>query len=355
MLVPVTCDRRHQGWSHWSTSKAKTNTKPRTPERKSSSSSSDDDSLDKTSGPEPADKTVPTSKPAGKQQDPIELQKTFERFVIKEVGGVETHPDSPNETPLSITALTDSSTSTREFITQRSIAIQTVDCDYSKPLWCHRQCCIDKDIRVNPERQLNVPPGPDPNPPISTNDPRSSGLDSQKAVSEEFIPPNLIPVSDPGGTATDEPDNVNLVRQPTDRVLNASSNAVAIPDPKGNTVEPPSPIVAGNHAGSPTAGPHTAQHSESSKEETAPVLDMSSHSDTSLLDYIDSEYESVKQRNLDMYNAKRDDRASSEQERRIAALEANYERVVKRKTTLAKFVNWKLSNAGSTILTRETR
>ena len=316
-----------------STSTAKGKTKSLSPVRNTSSSSSDDASPVKSTEVLPLAKSATSNELPGKQQNPVELQKTFESFVIKEVCGVESNTPDPNDRPVSITALIDSSTSTREHNTHRSIGTQTVISGENETGPCQRKCCTDNLPQTSPEPPQVELSRPGANPITSTDKSSTSELYIRAPEVEGKNPHNSQPVNEIATTPDKSASSAQLELTIAANSCNSDIISDTV-DPERNAEVPPKSPPAEKQVdktpGQSTEPPSSDSNDDKSSPNSDPALDTTSHSDTSLLDYIDSEYESVKKRNLDMYTNKREDRAGSEQERRISILEANYDKVIKR-------------------------
>ena len=178
--------------------------------------------------------------------DPVSIQKEFERFVIREVCGSDTQNLPPDNIPVSVTKLTETGTSTRDLVSTRTFAATQTD---ESSFGNNANNDLGSDLRVLAEtynkadnRELSPTPAPVNTSPTHDNAdvsaPHTSAAIDTSVVRTESDNPLEVCVNPESSTPTVRTDNVN----------------------KANS--------------------------------TASV-----HSDTSLLEYIDSEYESIKNMN----------------------------------------------------------
>ena len=359
------------------TPKTKSTKKRRTAERNISSSSSEDCTID--------DPATVSNKP-DKQQDPVEIQKTFERFVIKEVCGAEIDPSSANDDiAVSITALKNASTSTHESVSQRSIGVQTHDIAASTPsreigpcLRCSTCTCPESlplnGIPISAE-PLDSAVSPSPSvlspqkrntvvlPPMNESHKEDTDLPLENPlgnIGKSSVISNANPISTSttdlinkgSDLSTLSADNnhkasVNKSKGSAVNTVSCEGSAEVISDPNLNACSTPEirPLVnKSNGLEIPSDSENSTETVDKTDNNAALTencalslsanpsinLNNSLNSDTSLLEYIDFEFESVKKRNMEMRAAKRDDRPKNEQDRRIVKLEASCERLSKR-------------------------
>ena len=235
--------------------------------------------------------------------DPIAVQKEFERFIIREVCGSDVQDPRPDLRAVSVTQLNETSTSTCDLVSSRSLSTQTNESSFNDT--------DDNDLST-PVKVIYATVRPD-----TTDVSLKSGLET-------------LPSGDPVKSASNTSSEIRESPQP---VCLDGAHDLAPTDLPTNTPE----LVPKNSGESVLHEPAEVNKSVT-KEASTVRLDnisnvnstVSSHSDTSLMEYIDSEYDSIK----NMYKGKAADKVSakarSDYDKRLAELEKKYETVVKR-------------------------
>ena len=209
-----------------------------------------------------------------------DVQKSFERFIIRESYQTSDTDTCDVSTPVDIVKLKDSSTSTVEPPVRRSIATQTPPSDIcpfvcSRDSPCKNACCTFRAV-------------------LSSNTSNNFAISENSGVSDHTLPSNSVV------SAVIIPSKDN---QPVPELNSGDSDITSCTI----TLDQVQPVCS-----------------------TPVSLDANKQAEDSLLNYIDAEFESVKKGEYTMCADRRKIVASRDQDKRIAVLENKYERVAKR-------------------------
>ena len=225
----------------------------------------------------------------GKGQKPSDVQKQFERFIIRE--SYQSTPSIPGDvsTPVNVVQPKESGTSTGDLPEHRTIATQTVPCDLYTPECCPQSPCQNACCRYR------VTPCVDSS---TSNDPNVSRNCSVSPTDKSSV--HDLTLARHSGQSSDIGDSVN----------------VQTPIEVGDRIDRVSVLL--------------------STEQVPPVSStpintpVNRQEEDSLLEYIDAEFETAKKSNFNMCADRRYQNPSRDQDKRIATLEAKYDRVAKR-------------------------